>query len=611
MKEFTSQVGGRYTYIDDILNLQELSLAIVSLFDGCDNFIISGCQIFGTTLTPGYVYINGKIRYCAGTTGVNTWPIYIYERNTVEKVSYADSGDKVGRNVYGCAVGISVPTSADLLTGAIPQFIKMANGGVTMRLKDAFFGKYALTIDSAYNSQSVNKSMVLGGDLTVNGIVQSNTALQTVSGNNKGIVSYNSLGDLVVQSTATGRNAYQIVITNDGAFKFYSGNTLLATLTSSGFVASVPFATTTLSAGTIRCGSSDIYNNGTATDAGAIQLNMLGYGGGHSYYRDTIIGNGKNSAVLTITGKTRQCTLSGDLVISSSNAAAFKLVHSSLAKSDKTLQSYINWLDKNGDTIATLGYTSNTDSDLYIKNNLGSVRVENDMYVTRRLYVDGIDIMSVLVGKGDISSALSGKANVSDVYSKLAADSTFIKRTDSINVFVDSAGGGEAGRKSIRDSIGAASVRDLSGIVQKSLLFKDIVSEGLPAVSDDGYVTALVSRQRTLCENIGAVYKDDAQVAQKDTGWVAVDMKNCAISTLYVRQVGHMVCIQGELHTHHSGTIFTLPNTIDPPKYKIGQSYYKGGEWNCYIAAGSRNCVVDTCNNGCSEYIGFLMTYIV
>lgn len=611
MKEFTSQVGGRYTYIDDILNLQELSLAIVSLFDGCDNFIISGCQVSGTTLTPGYVYINGKIRYCAGTTGVNMWPIYIYERNTVEKVSYADSGDKVGRNIYGCAVGTSVPTSADLLTGAIPQFIKMTNGGVAMRLKDAFFGKYALTIDSAYNSQSVNKSMALGGDLTVNGIVQSKTALQTVSGNNKGIVSYNPLGDLVIQSTATGRNAYQIVITNDGAFKFYSGHTLLATLTSSGFVASVPFTATTLSSGTIRCGSSDIYNNGTATDAGAIQLNMLGYGGGNSYYRDTIIGNGKNSAVLTITGKTRQCTLSGDLVISSSNAAAFKLVHSSLAKSDKTLQSYINWQDKNGDTIATLGYTSKTDSDLYIQNKLGSVRVDNDMYVTGSLYVGGVDIMSVLVGKGDMFLALSGKANISDVYSKSAADNTFIKRTESINVFVDGAGGGEAGRKSIRDSIGAASSRDLNGIVQKSLLFKDIVSEGLPAVSDDGYVTALVSRQRALCENIGAVYKDDAQVAQKDTGWVAVDMKNCTISTLYVRQVGHMVCIQGELHTHHSGTIFTLPNTIDPPKYKIGQSYYKGGEWNCYIGAGSRDCVVDTCNNGCSEYIGFLMTYMV
>lgn len=614
MKEFTSQVGGRYTYIDDILNLQELSLAIVSLFDGCDNFIISGCQVSGTTLTPGYVYINGKIRYCAGTTGINTWPIYIYEHNTVEKVSYADSGDKVGRNVYGCTVGTSLPTSADLLTGAIPQFVKITNGGVAMRLKDAFFGKYALTIDSAYNSQSVNKSMALSGDLTVNGVVQSNAALQTVSGNNKGVVSYNSLGDLVIQSTATGRDAYQIVITHDGAFKFYNGSTLLATLTSSGFVAGVPFsasATTTISAGTIQCEGIDIYNCGIAADTGAIQLNMKGYGGVDSYYRDTIIGDGKNSAVLAITGKTHQCTLSGDLVVSSSHAAAFKLVHSSLAKTDATLQSYINWQDKNGDTIATLGYMSTTDYDLYIHNKLGCVRVNNDMYVTGGLYVGGVDIMSVLVGKGDISSALSGKANASDVYSKSVADSMFIKRTEGIGVFIDGAGGGEAGKQSIRDSIGAASASDLSGMVKKSRLFQDIVSEGLPSVSDSRYVAALANRQRALCEHIGAVYKADAQVVQKDTGWVAVNMKNCVISTLYVRQIGHMVCIQGELHTHPMGIVFTLPNIIDPPKYKIGYSCYKEGAWNCYIAAGSRDCVADTSSHSSSQYIGFLMTYMV
>lgn len=611
MKEFTSQVGGRYTYIDDILNLQELSLAIVSLFDGCDNFIISGCQKSGSTLSPGYVYINGKIRYCAGASGISTWPIYIHEHNTVEKVSYADAGDKVGRNVYGCAIGTSVPTLTDSLTGAVPQFIKMTAEGVAMRMKDAFFGKYALVIDSAYNSQNVNKSMILGGDLTVNGVIQSNNALQVVSGNNKGVINYNSSGDLIIQSTSTGRNAYQMVITNAGIFKFYVGSTLLATLTSSGFVVSVPFSTTALNVGTTRCVDSDIYNYGSATDAGAIKLNMLGYGGGNNYYRDTVIGDGKNNAVFMITGKTHQCALSGDLIISSVNAASLKMNHASLAKTDRTLQSYISWQDKNGEAMGTLGYISTTDYDLYIRNNLGCVRVDNDVYITGNLFLGGTDILSLLVRRGDLSSVLDNKANVSDVYSKSDADTTFIQRTEGISAFVNNAGGGETGKQSVRDSIGAASVSDLNGTLQKSQLFKDIVAEGLPAASDSGYVTALVNRQRALCANIGAVYKDDAQVVQKDTGWMAVSMKNCSISTLYVRQIGHTVCIQGDLHTHHSGTIFTLPNIIDPPKYKIGYSCYKGGEWNCFIAAGSRDCVVDTCNSGCSKYIGFLMTYIV
>ena len=63
MKEFASQTGGRYTYIDDIMNLQDLALAFASIFDGCGDFIISGCKVNGNSISSGYVFINGKIRY--------------------------------------------------------------------------------------------------------------------------------------------------------------------------------------------------------------------------------------------------------------------------------------------------------------------------------------------------------------------------------------------------------------------------------------------------------------------------------------------------------------------------------------------------------------------
>ena len=89
-------------------------------------------------------------------------------------------------------------------------------------------------------------------------------------------------------------------------------------------------------------------------------------------------------------------------------------------------------------------------------------------------------------------------------------------------------------------------------------------------------------------------------------------VENCGIVTkIYVRQVGKVVSIQGQLHTHHSGTIFTLPNNIDPPAHEIGYSHNKAGDWHCIIEGGSRVCKVDYCNGGCSEYIGFLMTYLV
>ncbi len=56
MKEFIAQTGGRYTYADDLENLQELALAFSQIFDDCDNFILSGCEVSGK---PGAV--SGKI----------------------------------------------------------------------------------------------------------------------------------------------------------------------------------------------------------------------------------------------------------------------------------------------------------------------------------------------------------------------------------------------------------------------------------------------------------------------------------------------------------------------------------------------------------------------
>ena len=47
MKEYIAETGGRYTYSDDILNVQELALSMSAVFDGCSDFIISGCEIEG------------------------------------------------------------------------------------------------------------------------------------------------------------------------------------------------------------------------------------------------------------------------------------------------------------------------------------------------------------------------------------------------------------------------------------------------------------------------------------------------------------------------------------------------------------------------------------
>ena len=66
MKEYVAETGGRDTYSDDILNLQELALSMSAVFDGCSDFIISGCMVDGAVISPGYVWLGGKFRYFEG-----------------------------------------------------------------------------------------------------------------------------------------------------------------------------------------------------------------------------------------------------------------------------------------------------------------------------------------------------------------------------------------------------------------------------------------------------------------------------------------------------------------------------------------------------------------
>lgn len=607
MKEFSAQTGGRYTYVDDIINLQDLALAFGNVFDGCDNFIISGCQVSGSTISAGYVYINGKIRYCAGATGVSKWPMYIYENNSVDKVSYADSGDKVGRNIYACSVGSSVPAANDTLTGAAPKSLSIASDGTAFRLKDAFFGKYALLLDTPYESQTVNKKVTFAGDVTASTGLTTKM-LAVASGTAKATVAYESDGAFVISSKLSGKSEYKMTITSDGEFEFAIGTQKIASVGSDGTTFYVAVSAQSLLGGNVIATGSGIYNTGATGDSAALSINMIGYNGGTNYYRNTYIGDGKNTAILSVVGKTKDVGINGTVAISNSSAAVLSLQNATLVKTDKTLQSYVPWKDKNGDVIAQIGYTDTTTYDWYVKNTLGKVVLDNDVTITGSLVVNGTDVLASMAKQSDMNTALAKKANVSDVYTKTEGDNRYVKKTDSISQFVTNAGGTTA----FCGLVGAATVSDLNNAALKSQSFADVVLYGLPGSNDSTYASKLEARKRLLCTTIGAAFVDDVATSEKDTGWITMNVQNCGITTqLYVRQVGKVVSIQGRLHTHHSGTIFTLPNSIDPPKYEIGYSHNRDGNWHCIIEGGSRDCKVDYCSNGCSEYIGFLMTYII
>lgn len=173
MKEFNSTTGGRYVYADDIFNLQNIGLALESLFDECPNFIISGCVVSRTSVSDGYVYINGKVRRFNGASGIGSWPVYIFESNNVESVDYADKQSKIGRVDYGCAIGVSVPSSNDPVTGNSPQYIRLDSDGKATRIADAFFGSYCLLLQSS-RAQLVQGGVSFSGPVEFNREVSHN-----------------------------------------------------------------------------------------------------------------------------------------------------------------------------------------------------------------------------------------------------------------------------------------------------------------------------------------------------------------------------------------------------------------------------------------------------
>lgn len=612
MKEFTSQKGGRHTYVDDIINLQDIALVLNNLFDGCDNFILSGCKVSGNKISAGFVYMNGKVRYCSGATSISTWPMYIVESNNTEQVSYADSADKVGRNIYGCVVVSSVPTTNDILTNKPPQSIKVNQDGTGLpTLKDAFFGKYSLMVDSPFDSQTVNKNVSFNGNVSAKNGVSVENGVNVVKGTAKCVVDYEADGTLVISSLLSGKSAYKIAITSSGDFQFYNGSTCLFTVSSSGISTSYAISSNIVKGGNIKMSGGNVYNSDVAADIGSIDINMLGYNGAADYFRNTRIGDGKNNTVFEIIGKTKAASLYGKMIVSSDDAVGLILTHKTLAKSDKTLQKYISWLDKSKAMMANVGFTNNTNTDFYVENTVGNVVINNDTYIQGSLYVNGTNLDNKYVKKSDYNNAIGNKADTSDVYSKDDVNSGFLKKTASISVFVDNAGGGDTGKKAVCTAIGAATTGDFAKTVLKSNKLTDVVNDGLDP-SSQSYATELETRQRELCQNIGAAYSKDIDTKQKDTGWIKLNLQNCSISeNMYVRQIGNIVSIQGKLHTHHSGTIFTLPSNVDPPKAEIGYSHNKSGNWHCIMEAGSRECKVDYCSNGCSEYVGFLLTYMV
>lgn len=370
MKEYVAEPGGRYTYSDDILNLQELALSLGAIFDGCSDFIISGCETDGARVSPGYVWLGGKVRRFEGATDA-VYPYYIHEVNRHESVVYANEVNKRGRTCYLCAGSTAIPDTTDAVTGKLPAFIEIRED-YAPRFIDRFFGRYAVLLDTPFARQTVKKDLVLAGSVTAEKEFRSKTAV-SVAGENgytlKGIVKAD--GDASLGAYLSGLLIGEIVIRTDGSFSFMKQGKELARVTENGISYGTSLSDTAR-IGALRIQGADLFNTADVTDAGCVRINYYGQDGGATRYRDFAVHDGKTVPILKITGKSATAEVGGLLSVRSAGRG-IELCNTAYTKEDPKLTNLLSWRDSAGAGIAAVGYDTADGFRFVVRNTLGEI----------------------------------------------------------------------------------------------------------------------------------------------------------------------------------------------------------------------------------------------
>lgn len=412
MKEYVAEPGGRYTYSDDILNLQELALSLSAIFDGCQDFIISGCEPDGASISPGYVWLGGKVRRFEGATDA-VYPYYIHEVNRHESVVYANDTNKRGRTCYLCVGSASVPDTEDSVTGKLPAFIEIREE-YAPRFIDKFFGRYAVLLDTPFARQTVKKDLVLAGSVTAEKEFRSKTAV-SVAGENgymlKSIVKAD--GDASLGAYLSGLLVSEIVIHTDGTFSFMKQGKELARVTENGISYGASLSDTAR-IGSLRIQGADLFNTVDATDAGCVRVNHYGLNGGTAKYRDFAVHDGKayGIPILKVVGKSATVEVGGLLSVRSAGRG-IELCNTSYTKEDPKLTNLLSWRDSAGAAIASAGYDSTDSFRFVVRNTLGDIVLAPSgcVDVLGTLRVNGKSVAETYVTVTSYTQGMKGKVD--------------------------------------------------------------------------------------------------------------------------------------------------------------------------------------------------------
>jgi len=419
MKEYIAEAGGRYTYTDDILNLQELSLSITSMFSECSNFIISGCLLSGNDISAGYVWINGKIRWFESAKGI-TLPYYIYEKNNTDSTTYANDANKRGRNNYLCTGGKSVPTVQDLLTGQPPQFIEIT-ADYAPRFIDKFMGKYALLVDSPFQKQTVKKDVNFTGNLITDKELESKLGM-TVSNPASSIKLRNFVyqnGDVTLGVFQGGTLLNEILIcnssdSNKGVFIFRKEGIEQARISDQAIQVNKS-RSHTFQTKLAWLYDNHLINAVDTTDDGTININYKGYDGGSTKFRTFNVYDGKSTAIplFQVEGKTSTIRANGYFTVSNSQPGIL-LTSTLYGKTDTNYQSAISWADKSGEIIGFIGYNTLDKNDSLYVNRIGNIIIQPVNYVDIKgeLWLNGVDITTTFVSGTTFTDELKKKVSI-------------------------------------------------------------------------------------------------------------------------------------------------------------------------------------------------------
>lgn len=412
MKEYVAETGGRYTYSDDVLNLQELALSLNALFDGCSNFIISGCEVNGAEITPGYVWLNGKVRYFEGCQNASV-PFYIYETNRHETVTYANDINKRGRTCYLCSSGTSVPDVNDSVTGKLPSFIQFSEG-YAPRLVDQFFGRYAVLLETPFSKQTIKKELVVSGPFTGQKEIISKTAL-SVAGDNGYILKQivRTDGNSSTGAYLNGLLINEIVLCTDGSIRFMKAEKEMARMNNEGIITST-YTGDKATIGSLMLKENHLFNRIDATDEGTVKINYYGYQGNGTKYRNLAIYNGKQEAIplFEVIGKSSLIRTNGFFSIKNAGQGA-ELINTAYTKGDAKLTNLLTWRDSNGEVIGYAGFDDPQNFNFTVKNHLGDILLlpQGSVNIAGTLKISGIAIGDIYVTQKTFTDTLAKKVD--------------------------------------------------------------------------------------------------------------------------------------------------------------------------------------------------------